>query len=67
MMFGVTGGIFAPVSKAWSGTILRRGLQVDAVDGGEPAFPKAMMPPVSVTLGETMTFAGSDNPEITTA
>lgn len=67
MMFGVTGGILAPVSKAWSGTILRPGLQADGVDCDVIFFPRATTPPVKVTLGETMTFAGSETAEITTA
>ena len=47
--------------------IFRPGLQAVGVDGSEAFFPKAIMPPVKVTLGETITFAGSDCAEIMTA
>jgi hypothetical protein len=47
--------------------ILSPGLQVDEFDGGEPFFPKAIIPPVKVTFDETTTFAGSERPETMTA
>ena len=47
--------------------IFRPGLHADGAGGEEPFFPKAIMPPVKVTLGETITFAGSDWPETMTA
>ena len=42
------------------------GLQAEEV-GGEVFLPRATMPPVRVTLGEEITFAGSDRPEMITA
>ena len=47
--------------------ILSPGLQADEVDGDDPFFPKATIPPVKVTFEETITFAGSDTPETITA
>ena len=47
--------------------ILSPGLQADEVDGGEPFFPKATIPPVKVTFEETIIFVGSDRPETMTA
>ena len=43
--------------------ILSPGLQADEVNGGDPFFPKATIPPVKVRFEETITFAGSDRPK----
>jgi len=43
------------------------GLQDEESDDEVLAFPRAAIPPVKVTLGEAITFAGSDRPEMTTA
>ena len=43
------------------------GLHEDELEGGDASLPRATIPPVTVTLGEEMTLAGSDNPEIITA
>ena len=67
-MFGVNGGIFAPVRRFWSGTMRRPALHwVLGVAGGEGFFPNAATPPVNVTFEEVTTFAGSLRPEIITA
>jgi hypothetical protein len=34
--------------------IFSPGLQADEVDGGEPSFPKATIPPVKVTFEEIL-------------
>jgi len=66
-MFGVNGGIFAPVRRAWSGTMRRPVLHELGVTDGEAFFPNATTPPINVTLAEVTIFAGSDRPELTTA
>jgi hypothetical protein len=45
MMFGVNGGIFAPVRRAWSGTMQRPVLHELGVTDGEAFFPNATTPP----------------------
>jgi len=64
-IFGVTGGIFSPVSNALSGTICRPELQDDGSE--EAVLPKATIPPVNVTFVDAITLAGSDKPEMITA
>ena len=39
-------------------------LHDEGTDDESPAFPSATIPPVNVTFGEAITFAGSDKPEI---
>jgi hypothetical protein len=48
IMFGVNGGILAPVNSDWSGTIRRPVLhRLVGLAGGDGSFPKATTPPVS--------------------
>ena len=42
-------------------------LHDEGTDDESPAFPSATIPPVNVTFGEAITFAGSDRPEMMTA
>src|SRR6266404_7022157 len=67
IMFGVNGGIFAPVRRAWSGTMRRPVLHELGVTDGEAFFPNATTPPINVTLAEVTIFAGSERPEMRTA
>ncbi len=45
IMFGVNGGIFAPVRRAWSGTMRRPVPRELGVTDGEAFFPNATTPP----------------------
>jgi hypothetical protein len=62
-LVGVTGVILIPVSRSQPGRMRAPGLYNEENDDELPAVPSATIPPVNVTFGQAMIFAGSDRPD----